>query len=980
MTRALPKSLNPCLVLLWALLVSFGFGAAAPAPGASPRRTVLVISSMPLDITGFHEAISSTFQEGCKTPIDIYEEYTGLDRFSGAAFEASLLSLYTEKYAKRQVGLIMVVGPSALDFVVAKRFLPDVPVVTCYVPQQLVDAARVKRPEITGAVNPQTGPMTLDLMLSLFPKTRRIHMVLGANEYERLQAERARVVFSSYADRLEFDYMNDLTLEQMETRLRSIPDEDLVFFAQLHSDASGQDFRTNEPLMRLAAASRRPIFGHNKVDLGTGLVGGVLYGADLAGKAATEVGLKVLGGRKASSIPIVRNSDAVPMFDWGQLKRWGIRERSLPPGSLIEFRKVGLWDAYWKEIGAGIGLIVMEGLLVAGLVIQLRRRRRTELELAKAEVRYRTVADFTHDWEFWQRPDGAFEYLSPSCEQVSGYAPEEFQASPALLHQIVWESDRPSWESHQREALHGQSITLIEYRILTKAGAVRWVEQTNNPVKVDGAAFAGSRGSIRDITTRKAIEQELAEAEVRHRTVADFTYDWEYWQRPDGSFEYTSPACGRISGYSPAEFLGAPDLLDRIVLEADRPARKAHQREALEGRVLPSIEFRIQTKAGELRWVEQSNNPVHVQGAAFNGTRGSIRDITARKQSDLNLQQAYGEIAALKDRLEAENTYYREKIQAQEGSSEILGASDSLKYLLFRIRQVAPSGTTVLIEGETGTGKELVAEAIHSLGTRNDRPLVKINCAALPPGLAESELFGHEKGAFTGAQTLRRGRFEVADKATLFLDEVGELSPEVQAKLLRVLQDGEFQRVGGDRTLKVDVRVIAATNRDLSQEVAVGRFREDLWYRLNVFPITVPPLRDRKEDIPVLAQSFVARFCHNLGRPVLDLPKSLVQSLQAYAWPGNVRELQNVVQRAVLVSEGTTLRLADPLKPEKGSPPAAPPASKTLVDMERQHILQVLEAAKWKLEGPSGAAERLGMKPSTLRNRMVKLEIGRRLE
>jgi len=291
---------------------------------------------------------------------------------------------------------------------------------------------------------------------------------------------------------------------------------------------------------------------------------------------------------------------------------------------------------------------------------------------------------------------------------------------------------------------------------------------------------------------------------------------------------------------------------------------------------------------------------------------------------------------------------------------------------------VAPSGTTVLIQGETGTGKELVAEAIHKLGSRQDRPLVKINCAALPPGLAESELFGHEKGAFTGAQTLRKGRFEVADKATLFLDEVGELSPEVQAKLLRVLQDGEFQRVGGDRTLKVDVRVIAATNRDLSQEVTAGRFREDLWYRLNVFPITVPPLRDRLEDIPVLAQSFVARFCQNLGRPGLELPKSLLQKLQAYPWPGNVRELQNIMERAVLVSEGTALRLADPLNADRTAP--AQVSSRSLVDIERQHILQTLEAAKGKIEGPGGAAERLGLKPSTLRHRMVKLEIGRRTE
>ncbi|HJV22325.1 MAG TPA: sigma 54-interacting transcriptional regulator, partial [Holophagaceae bacterium] len=298
-----------------------------------------------------------------------------------------------------------------------------------------------------------------------------------------------------------------------------------------------------------------------------------------------------------------------------------------------------------------------------------------------------------------------------------------------------------------------------------------------------------------------------------------------------------------------------------------------------------------------------------------------------------------------------------------------------LKYLLYRIRQVAPAGITVLIQGETGTGKELVAESIHKLGARNDRPLVKVNCAALPPALAESELFGHERGAFTGAQAMRKGRFEVADKGSLFLDEVGELPLEVQAKLLRVLQDGEFQRVGGEKTLKVDVRVIAATNRDLQKEVAAGRFREDLWYRLNVFPITVPPLRDRKEDIPILAQSFVDRACQAQGRSELGIPKSVLQALQAYPWPGNVRELQNVLERAVVTSEGTSLRLADPL--HAGKPTPGPGTPKTLQDLERTHILEVLESTGWKLEGPQGAANLLGMKPSTLRNRMAKLEIER---
>jgi len=842
------------LLVLGLLLPPGGPSLAAPAADPAARQTVVVISSVPLDETGFKEAIHATLMEGSPRPLDLYDEYTGLDRFSGEAFEASLLRLYDEKYARRGVDLIIAVGPSALEFIVARKLLPGVPVVTCYIPKGSVDAARAKRPEITGAVHPQNGPMTVDLMLALYPRTRRIQVVLGASEYERDQTARAGAVFARFAGRLEFDFLNDLTLEQMEARLGALPDEDLVLYAMLAVDAAGRNFtQTTQYQGRLSRASRRPVFGLNTVDLGDGgITGGVLISQKASAKASAEVGLKVLAGQQASALPIVLNTGAVPMFDWRQLERWGIRERDLPPGSVIEFREESLWEGHWKEISAAVSLFALESLLVAGLVFQLRRRKRTERALAKAEVRYRTVADFTYDWEYWQRPDGIFDYISPACQRISGHAPAAFREAAGLLEQLVLEEDRPAW--------------------------------------------------------------------------------------------------------------------------------LAHQRDALAGRTLPPLEFRIRTRAGEVRWVEQVNNPVLTEAGAFEGTRGSLRDITAQKQGELQLKQAYGEIAALKDRLEAENTYYREKIQAQEGSSELLGRSDSLKYLLYKIRQVAPSDTTVLIQGETGTGKELVAGSIHQLGPRAGRPLVKINCAALPPGLAESELFGHERGAFTGAQSVRKGRFEVADGATLFLDEVGELSPEVQAKLLRVLQDGEFQRVGGDRTIQVDVRVIAATNRDLTREVAAGRFREDLWYRLNVFPITVPPLRERKEDVPLLAQAFVSRHCQALGRPELALPKALLQSLQAYAWPGNVRELQNVMERSVLVSEGTVLRLADPLDLDLKAGSAGPGSSVALLDVEREHIRQVLETSGWKLEGPNGAAARLGMKPSTLRHRMVKLEIRRPAE
>jgi transcriptional regulator with GAF, ATPase, and Fis domain len=290
---------------------------------------------------------------------------------------------------------------------------------------------------------------------------------------------------------------------------------------------------------------------------------------------------------------------------------------------------------------------------------------------------------------------------------------------------------------------------------------------------------------------------------------------------------------------------------------------------------------------------------------------------------------------------------------------------------------VAPLKTTVLITGECGTGKELVAKAIHFNSPRARRPLVTLNCAAIPENLLESELFGHERGSFTDAHQKKLGQFEMAHEGTLFLDEIGEMSLALQAKLLRVLEHGEFLRVGGQKPIQVDVRIIAATNRDLAQGVGAGRFREDLWYRLNVFPISVPPLRQRKDDIPTLAQAFVQRTCQRLGRPVLDLPQSVVQALQARDWPGNVRELQNVIEQAVLVSDGPHLRLSEHERLEPAGTGSGVAAPQSLEDVERKHILEVLASTDWKLEGRDGAAAVLGLKPSTLRSRMQKLEIRR---
>ena len=328
-----------------------------------------------------------------------------------------------------------------------------------------------------------------------------------------------------------------------------------------------------------------------------------------------------------------------------------------------------------------------------------------------------------------------------------------------------------------------------------------------------------------------------------------------------------------------------------------------------------------------------------------------------------------------KARLEAQAVYLQEEIKGTHNFEEIIGSASSLKKVLKGVERVAPTDSTVLITGETGTGKELIARAIHNLSPRKGRPLVKVNCAAIPAGLIESELFGHEKGAFTGALTKKMGRFEVADKGTIFLDEIGELPLDLQSKLLRVLQEGEFERVGGTQTFKVNVRVIAATNRHLEHLSKTGQYRPDLYYRLNVFPVHVPALREREDDIPLLAQYFVQKHAANLGKKIEKLPERMMTALQRYSWPGNVRELEHVIERAVILSEGSELEPIDWLTPSANKGASGKPL--TLEEMERQHILDILDQTNWRVSGDKGAAAILGLKPTTLEARMKKLGIER---
>ena len=342
----------------------------------------------------------------------------------------------------------------------------------------------------------------------------------------------------------------------------------------------------------------------------------------------------------------------------------------------------------------------------------------------------------------------------------------------------------------------------------------------------------------------------------------------------------------------------------------------------------------------------------------------------ARKVTDQALRESMAENERLRERLQAESDYLKAEIKVTADHGEIIGRSRAIRQVLSQVEQVAPTDSSVLIRGETGTGKELIAQAIHRLSPRRGHLMVKVNCAALPSALVESELFGREKGAFTGALTQQLGRFEVADGSTIFLDEISELPLEVQAKLLRVLQEGQLERLGSSRTVHVNVRVIAASNRDLTEDLRNGRFREDLYYRLNVFPICMPPLRERVEDIPMLVWAFLKEFSSRMGKKITQVPRSTMEALQRHPWPGNVRELRNVIEHGAIVTSGDTLKvpmLAD-------APPAARKVQ-TLADSQREQIVACLERTGWRIKGPRGAAATLGLNPSTLYSRMQKLGI-----
>jgi PAS domain S-box-containing protein len=539
----------------------------------------------------------------------------------------------------------------------------------------------------------------------------------------------------------------------------------------------------------------------------------------------------------------------------------------------------------------------------------------------------------------------------------------------------------------QRETFHQcpsrrQMGSGLDLRGLHKSGRQFPVDISLSSVETSDGRLAVA--AIRDISDKVRTIEELRFSQRCFEIAANCAADliWEATLK-DGDLHDNAPlkcfgGVNSILGYSPGEYphtVGAflklvhPDDLDALSETIQRALKSGHDFQA---------KCRVRRNDGAYLDWEIRAKPVASQDGKPVAWIGVTSDVTARRKAERSLRESLVELRTLKERLQIENIYLKEEAESRNRQDAIVGDSEALRAVLEQVKLVAPTGANVLLLGETGTGKGLIAREIHQRSCRKDRQFVTVDCAALPATLIESELFGHEKGAYTGATRRKLGHLELADGGTLFLDEIGELPRELQSKLLRAVQDGEFQRLGASTTRRVDVRVIAATNRDLSLAVQNGDFRSDLYYRLAVFPITLPPLRERRADIKSLTWFFVDRTRTSIRRRIEHVPDDALDALVAYDWPGNVRELQNVIERAVILSPTDTLELDPSFAPRPGSKAQKPHAlQQDLAAVQRNHILSVLQECDWKIKGAGNTADRLGLKVSTLRSRMKKLQLTR---
>ena len=613
--------------------------------------------------------------------------------------------------------------------------------------------------------------------------------------------------------------------------------------------------------------------------------------------------------------------------------------------------------------GRDLGLIEAAGH-IARIAIERQRSQealRTALETIKAsETKLRQVIDAIPTLAWCNLPDGPNEFLNKQWHQYTGLSHEQ---SNGWGWQVAFHpEDVPPLMEKWRELLVSGEPGEIEARLRRHDGVYRWFLIRVEPFRDERGQLVRWYGTSTDIDALKQAQDKLREEEQELRRITDAIPQAIVVLDPSGSPVYANQTTLDYTGLT-AKDVVSPHFRERIFHADDLERHRDERKAALDRGVPFEAEVRARRKDGQYRWFLIRYNPFRNEHGQLTRWYATGTDIDDRVRAE--------------ERTRNENLALREQIDRDSMFEDIVGSSDGLAKVLRQVSKVASSDSTVLILGETGTGKELIARAIHKRSKRSDRAFIGVNCAAIPPSLIASELFGHEKGAFTGATQRRLGRFESANGGTIFFDEIGDLPNEIQISLLRVLQEREIERVGGNNSIPVDVRVLAATHRDLNALVAEGQFREDLLYRLNVVPIKVPPLRERVADIPLLVEYFIDRFSKRAGKKFRTIDKKSLKVFQAYLWPGNIRELQNVVERAVILSEGETLDVDEAwLRRElPASPKRRGSLNGTLAKQEKEMIETALAASQGRISGPSGAATKLGLLSRTLDSKIRRLKI-----
>jgi PAS domain S-box-containing protein len=954
-----------------------------------PPKKVLILSSEDQYIPAIsmvNQAIRTTMRNGWPHHIQLFYESQDSFRISIEKYELELLAFLRRKYEGERIDLIYALGPPALQFLSKHQdeLFPNTPIVFVTIARRHLMDIKLG-PNITGVNGDVELKPTLDLALTIQPDTQRVVVVAGKAYLDTALIRQAQEEFSAYAGKVEFIYLAGLPFEELNSKLAALPKNNIVFYLAINSDNAARMYNNVEVLAQLASSANAPIYSASQTVMGSGIVGGRLIDFDAMGNRAGHIGLRILAGENPQNIAVETIPNST-MMDWRQLRRWNIDQRKLPADSVIRFREPTFWEQYkWRVIGV-LSLLVIQAVLIVFLLVHRARRRNAERETERfarlLEAQHRRLDEVVSNvpgvvWETRIDPasgESQTEFVSRYIEKMLGYGEEDFRNQRGFGLSLIPVEDRVRVKKETDEIIASKKSGLLQFCWKTKDGRSLWVEVHLGVISDKNGEPIGLRGVTMDITDRREAEVSLRASEARFRIMADSAPVMIWMAGPDQLYSYFNQGWLAFTGRAIEEELGTgwteslhPDDYDRIL---------GTYTAAFQRREPFKVEYRRRRADGVFRWIYDSGTPRIATDGEFLGYIGSCIDISDRREAEEALKLAHEEVNKLKNQLEAENVYLQEEIKLAHHVDEIVGDSDAIKYVLFKIEQVGQTDSTVLILGETGTGKELVARAIHNQSRRKDRPLVKVNCAALSASLIESELFGHEKGSFTGASARKIGRFELADGATIFLDEIGELPLELQAKLLRVVQEGEFERLGSTKTIKVDARILAATNRDLKAEVEKGNFREDLWYRLNVFPISVPPLRQRKEDVPQLVEHFVSTLCKKAGKNITEISAATSRKLQNYRWPGNVRELANVIERSVINTQGSVLQIFEQFDQV---PDGLSTSIKTLEEMERDYIGLILDECGWRIEGPDGAATRLGLNPSTLRTRMVKLGIQRRV-